>query len=389
MINLIAIAAVYIKYCNARLPDTIHINKGETVSLCYDVPVSATIDHQTIRLNQPIVFKQCHMGQYEMKTNLFGTIPLKKIKVKVVDDQKITPSGEVIGVYVETDGLFVLDQFTGENSMEYAPSKNKLYRGDYIKKIDGKDIVSKKQFIEKINQGQGKSVILTVQRKAKMMRIKIKPERSKTDHMYKIGTWIRDNTQGIGTMTYVKGTSFGGLGHGIYDMDTGTLLKIKGGLLLDPQIYSIKKGKSGTPGEIVGSIEYKEENILGSIKKNTEKGIYGTIPKKQQKAYKIGYRQDIKPGKAYILSNVSGTMKQYEIQINKIVPSDKDVLKSMEIEVTDKELLKLTNGIIQGMSGSPILQNGKLIGAVTHVFVNDPMKGYAILMETMLYEMEN
>ena len=386
MINLIAITAVYIKYCNARLPDTIHINKGETVSLCYDVPVSATIDHQTIRLNQPIVFKQCHMGQYEMKTNLFGAIPLKKIKVKVVDDQKITPSGEVIGVYVETDGLFVLDtdQFTGENSMEYAPSKNKLYRGDYIKKIDGKDIVSKKQFIEKINQGQGESVILTVQRK-----IKIKPERSKTDHMYKIGTWIRDNTQGIGTMTYVKGTSFGGLGHGIYDMDTGTLLKIKGGLLLVPQIYSIKKGKSGTPGEIVGSIEYKEENILGSIKKNTEKGIYGTIPKKQQKAYKIGYRQDIKPGKAYILSNVSGTMKQYEIQINKIVPSDKDVLKSMEIEVTDKELLKLTNGIIQGMSGSPILQNGKLIGAVTHVFVNDPMKGYAILMETMLYEMEN
>ena len=381
MINLIAITAVYIKYCNARLPDTIHINKGETVSLCYDVPVSATIDHQTIRLNQPIVFK----------TNLFGAIPLKKIKVKVVDDQKITPSGEVIGVYVETDGLFVLDtdQFTGENSMEYAPSKNKLYRGDYIKKIDGKDIVSKKQFIEKINQGQGESVILTVQRKAKMMQIKIKPERSKTDHMYKIGTWIRDNTQGIGTMTYVKGTSFGGLGHGIYDMDTGTLLKIKGGLLLDPQIYSIKKGKSGTPGEIVGSIEYKEENILGSIKKNTEKGIYGTIPKKQQKAYKIGYRQDIKPGKAYILSNVSGTMKQYEIQINKIVPSDKDVLKSMEIEVTDKELLKLTNGIIQGMSGSPILQNGKLIGAVTHVFVNDPMKGYAILMETMLYEMEN
>ena len=391
MINLIAITAVYIKYCNARLPDTIHINKGETVSLCYDVPVSATIDHQTIRLNQPIVFKQCHMGQYEMKTNLFGAIPLKKIKVKVVDDQKITPSGEVIGVYVETDGLFVLDtdQFTGENSMEYAPSKNKLYRGYYIKKIDGKDIVSKKQFIEKINQGQGESVILTVQRKAKMMQIKIKPERSKMDHMYKIGTWIRDNTQGIGTMTYVKGTSFGGLGHGIYDMDTGTLLKIKGGLLLDPQIYSIKKGKSGTPGEIVGSIEYKEENILGSIKKNTEKGIYGTIPKKQQRAYKIGYRQDIKPGKAYILSNVSGTMKQYEIQINKIVPSDKDVLKSMEIEVTDKELLKLTNGIIQGMSGSPILQNGKLIGAVTHVFVNDPMKGYAILMETMLYEMEN
>ena len=140
MINLIAITAVYIKYCNARLPDTIHINKSETVSLCYDVPVSATIDHQTIRLNQPIVFKQCHMGQYEMKTNLFGAIPLKKIKVKVVDDQKITPSGEVIGVYVETDGLFVLDtdQFTGENSMEYAPRKI-----NYIVEIISKRLMEK------------------------------------------------------------------------------------------------------------------------------------------------------------------------------------------------------------------------------------------------------
>ena len=134
----------------------------------------------------------------------------------------------------------------------------------------------------------------------------------------------------------------------------------------------LKKGKSGTPGEIVGSIEYKEENIFRFHQKKYGKGIYGTYQRNNKKAYKIGYRQDIKPGKAYILSNVSGTMKQYEIQINKIVPSDKDVLKSMEIEVTDKELLKLTNGIIQGMSGSPILQNGKLIGAVTHVFVNGP-----------------
>lgn len=389
MINLIALAIVYINYCNTRLPDTIHIKKGETVSLCYDVPVSAMIDHQKIRLNKPVIFKQCQGGQYEMKTSLFGAIPLKRIKVKVVDDQKIMPSGEVIGVYVETEGLFVLDtdQFTGENGMEYAPSKNKLYRGDYIKKIDGKDIRSKKQFIEKVNQSDGKAVILTIHRKTKTMQIKIKPERSKTDHMYKIGTWIRDNTQGIGTMTYVKGTSFGGLGHGIYDMDTGTLLNIKGGFLLTPQIYSMKKGKKGTPGEIVGSIEYKEENIVGSIKKNTERGIYGTTSNKQYKTYKIGYRQDIKPGKAYILSNLSGTMKQYEIQINKVVPSDADVLKSMEIEVTDPKLLNLTNGIIQGMSGSPILQNGKLIGAVTHVFVDNPRKGYAILMETMLYEM--
>lgn len=390
MLNLFAITVFYIKYCKSQLPNTIHIKKGEKISLCYNIPASATINNQKIKLNRTFIFQKCSSGQYEMKTSLFGAIPLKKIKVKVVDGQKVIPSGQVVGIYVETNGLLVIDTdgFTGENGVDHAPSKNKLYRGDYIKKIDGADVLSKKQFIEKINQSNGNSVTLTVNRRSKVLKIKIKPEFSKTDHMYKIGAWIRDNTQGIGTMTYIKKDSFGGLGHGIYDMDTGKLLKIKGGFLLTPQIYSIKKGKSGTPGEIVGSIEYKEENIIGSIKKNTEKGIYGTVSDTESKAYEIGYRQDVKKGKAYILSNLTGSMKKYEIRISKVVPSDTDVLKSMEIEVTDKRLLNLTNGIIQGMSGSPIIQDGKLIGAVTHVFVDDPTKGYAILMETMIYEMK-
>lgn len=390
MLNLFAITVFYIKYCKSQLPNTIHIKKGEKISLCYNIPASATINNQKIKLNRTFIFQKCSSGQYEMKTSLFGAIPLKKIKVKVVDGQKVIPSGQVVGIYVETNGLLVIDTdgFTGENGVDHAPSKNKLYRGDYIKKIDGADVLSKKQFIEKINQSDGNSVTLTVSRRSKVLKIKIKPEFSKTEHMYKIGAWIRDNTQGIGTMTYIKKDSFGGLGHGIYDMDTGKLLKIKGGFLLTPQIYSIKKGKSGTPGEIVGSIEYKEENIIGSIKKNTEKGIYGTVSDTESKAYEIGYRQDVKKGKAYILSNLTGSMKKYEIRISKVVPSDTDVLKSMEIEVTDKRLLNLTNGIIQGMSGSPIIQDGKLIGAVTHVFVDDPTKGYAILMETMIYEMK-
>ena len=386
MLNLFAITVFYIKYCKSQLPNTIHIKKGEKISFCYNIPASATINNQKIKLNRTFIFQKCSSGQYEMKTSLFGAIPLKKIKVKVVDGQKVIPSGQVVGIYVETNGLLVIDTdgFTGENGVDHAPSKNKLYRGDYIKKIDGADVLSKKQFIEKINQSNGNSVTLTVSRRSKVLKIKIKPEFSKTDHMYKIGAWIRDNTQGIGTMTYIKKDSFGGLGHGIYDMDTGKLLKIKGGFLLTPQIYSIKKGKSGTPGEIVGSIEYKEENIIGSIKKNTEKGIYGTVSDTESKAYEIGYRQDVKKGKAYILSNLTGSMKKYEIRISKVVPSDTDVLKSMEIEVTDKRLLNLTNGIIQGMSGSPIIQDGKLIGAVTHVFVDDPTKGYGIFIENMM-----
>lgn len=373
-----------------QLPNTIHITKGKETSLCYNIPASATIADQKIKLNKPIVFRKCNEGQYEMKTSLFGAIPLKNIKVKVVDSKKVIPSGQVVGIYVETKGLLVIDtdEFTGENGTEHAPSKNKLYSGDYIEKVNDINISSKKQFVELVNQNKENPVKLTVRRQSKIMQIKIKPEFSKTDHMYKIGAWIRDNTQGIGTITYMQKNSFGGLGHGIYDMDTGTLLKIKGGFLLTPQIYSLKKGKAGTPGEIVGSIEYKEENIIGAISKNTEKGIYGkTSQMANQKAYEIGYRQDIKKGKAYIISDLTGSMKRYEIKINRIVPSDTDVLKSMEIEVTDKRLLKQTNGIIQGMSGSPIIQDGKVVGAVTHVFVNDPTKGYAILMETMLYEM--
>ena len=268
MLNIFAIAICYMKYCKAQLPNTIHITKGQETSLRYNIPAIATINDQKIQLNKTFVFRHCSSGQYEMKTRLFGAIPLKNIKVKVVDGQKIIPSGQVTGIYVETNGLFVIDtdSFIGENGADYAPSKNKLYRGDYIKQVDHDTILSKKQFIEKINHSDGNPVTLTIMRKTKTMQIKIKPEFSKTDHMYKIGAWIRDNTQGIGTITYVKKDSFGGLGHGIYDMDTGTLLKIKGGFLITPQIYSIKKGKAGTPGEIVGSIEYKEENIIGSIK---------------------------------------------------------------------------------------------------------------------------
>ena len=181
--------------------------------------------------------------------------------------------------------------------------------------------------------------------------------------------------------------NFGGLGHGICDMDTGDLMEVKGGYLLDPQIDTIAKGKSGTPGEIVGSIYYKEENLMGSIVKNSKAGIFGSTAESEKKQYEVGYKQDIKRGKAYIMSDISGEMKQYEIMIRKINYSSSGGTKGMEIEITDKSLLKLTNGIVQGMSGTPIIQDRKFIGAITHVFVNDPSRGYGILAETMIEEM--
>lgn len=388
-LNLLATGTLYIKYCKEQLPNAIHIKKGQETSLKYNVPATAKINNQKIQLNHPFVFKQSETGQYEMDASLFGTIPLKKIKVHVVDTKRVVPSGKVVGIYVETKGLLVLetDTFTGIDGASHAPSSNKLYRGDYILAVNGTSIDSKVSFMSMVNQCKGKEITLDVRRNSKKITIKVLPVMSASDHQYKIGAWVRDNTQGIGTLTYTSKNGFGGLGHGICDMDTGDLMDVKGGFLLDPQIDSISKGKAGSPGEIVGNIYYKEENVIGAIEKNTEKGIYGSMTLGNQKEYEVGYRQDIKEGKAYILSNISGEFKKYEIKIRKVNHSDSNTTKSMEIEITDKNLLKLTNGIVQGMSGSPIVQGNKFIGAVTHVFVEKPSRGYAILAETMIEEM--
>lgn len=389
VLNLIAIAAAYIKFCKNQLPTAIHIKQGVETCLRYNIPATATVNHQTIKLNHPFVFKENKTGQYEMQANLFGRIPLKKIKVNVVRSKKVSPSGKVVGIYVETNGLLVLetDTFTGIDGANHSPSGNKLYEGDYILSANGKNVRTKVEFMETINKSKENEITLQVRRNSKKVSIKVKPVMAATDHQYKIGAWVRDNTQGIGTLTYTNAGNFGGLGHGICDMDTGDLMEVKGGYLLDPQIDTIAKGKSGTPGEIVGSIYYKEENLMGSIVKNSKAGIFGSTAESEKKQYEVGYKQDIKRGKAYIMSDISGEMKQYEIMIRKINYSSSGGTKGMEIEITDKSLLKLTNGIVQGMSGTPIIQDRKFIGAITHVFVNDPSRGYGILAETMIEEM--
>ncbi|MGN0416422.1 SpoIVB peptidase [Anaerostipes faecalis] len=385
-VNLIVIAAAYFKYCKNQIPSVIHIHRGTKTCLQYDVPATATVNSQTIKLNEPFVVEEEKTGHYEMQASLFGKIPLKKIHVYVSSTKKVTPSGKVIGIYVETKGLLVLetDSFTGIDGANHSPGNNKLYKGDYILTLNGKTVQTKVEFMKMINECEGNEITLMVRRKNKKIRIKVKPVMASTDHQYKIGVWVRDNTQGIGTLTYTQKSSFGGLGHGICDMDTGELMDIKGGLLLEPQIDTIVKGKSGSPGEIVGTLYYKEENLIGSIEKNTDEGIYGSLADTKSKEYPIGYKQDIKKGKAYIISDISGTKEKYEIMIRKINHAENQGTKGMEIEITDEKLLKLTNGIVQGMSGSPIIQNGKLIGAITHVFVNEPARGYGIFIENML-----
>ncbi len=210
------------------------------------------------------------------------------------------------------------------------------------------------------------------------------------DGTYKLGAWVRDDTQGIGTLTYVdENGNFGALGHGISDSDTGKVVEIEHGELYDTEILGIERGTVGNPGVMAGVIYYGPGSQLGAITDNTEIGIFGTVNDRLRQtltadAVPVGYRQDVRKGQAWVRSDVSGQLRDYEIEIQKISLNPVQENKSIVLKVVDPELLKLTGGIVQGMSGSPIIQDGKLIGAVTHVFVQDSTRGYGIFVEDMM-----
>ena len=232
-------------------------------------------------------------------------------------------------------------------------------------------------------------MIVKLLRHTEVIQVRLHAVQTK-ENDYKLGIWVKDDIQGIGTLTYLtEDMHFGALGHGITDTDTGELLNSCGGSLYDTNILEIIKGERGTPGEISGMITYSERHVRGQIFSNTAAGIFGVANQKlcnevSKEAVEVAFKQEIIKGPAYIRSSVSGELKDYQIIIQEIRLNEDDVNKGMIFQVVDPELLELTGGVIQGMSGSPILQNGKLIGAVTHVFVNDPTKGYGIFAETMV-----
>ena len=313
----------------------------------------------------------------------------------VVEKKSVVPVGKTIGVTVYTDGILVLGTglVYGEDGKKYNPSKGKLYTGDYIKKVNGKTISRKKELIEIVKQNQGEDIQLDVVRNEEIVPVIISPIRTLENGEYKIGVWVRDDTQGIGTMTYIDldKKTFGALGHGITDVDTNQLIEVGSGEVVNTMITTIKKGKDGIPGEISGIIVGGEGNYLGEIEKNTSHGIFGEASEEgieqalENNVISIGYRYDVHEGEAVIRSDVNGELRDYKILIKRIYLADESN-KGMIIEVIDEDLIKTTNGIIQGMSGSPIIQDDKLIGAVTHVFIQDSKKGYGIFIENMLAE---
>lgn len=396
LLTLLAACAVYYSVCRQSIPDTIRLAIDAPSEFDYKIPAIGVISDEkqeidTVDLKKKFQLKSEQRGNYKMETKLFGFVKLKEVTIEALERQTAAPSGKLTGIYIETDGLFVIDtaEVTTKDG-EKMPAKNKLKSGDYITKIDGENINSKMEFLEKINESKGKTIVLTVIRSDSTKKVRIKPVIDEEDGQYKIGAYIRNNTQGIGTITYTQGQKFAALGHGISDIDLGSLLSIRGGEIYQAEITNIKKGSAGSPGEIVGMIDYREENLKGSIVKNTKNGIFGVFFQEQREEDQIpvALKQEVKEGAAQIISYVSGKREEYDIQITSVDKGNNEKLKGMTIKVTDEKLKKLTNGIVQGMSGSPIIQDGKLVGAVTHVFVSDPTKGYGIFIENMLDEAE-
>lgn len=306
--------------------------------------------------------------------------------------ERVYASGVPIGIYVKTKGILVLgiQQVEGKNGKSSSPASCKIQKGDYILKLNEQKITGKQQFIRLLQKNGTKEIVLTIKRKEKKLKVKVQPVYSAKNDCYQIGVWIRNDTQGIGTVTFIKedGT-FAALGHGINDGDIGVQFSIEGGSAYKTDIASILKGKAGMPGEIIGTINYIPQNYLGEIYLNTSGGIFGKISRKKEefftgKMVPIAEKSEIRTGKAYLRSSISGESKEYSIEIEKVFFHEKNSLKTLKIKVTDPELIALTGGIIQGLSGSPILQNGKLVGAVTHVLIDNPQKGYGIFAENML-----
>ena len=300
--------------------------------------------------------------------------------VNLVSEKTLIPGGESIGVRMDVAGVLIVDL---EGAAEYSGLK----KGDKIIAVDGIE-VSNAQEVQKIVNRIRSSIELTVERNGGSRKYTIVPQKSGSDNTYRLGIWIKDKTAGIGTLTYYdpENMTFGALGHPILDSETGTTLDIEKGELLSSEIIGIEKGTSGIPGEIQGVFK-TPDRPLGELIKNTDYGIFGTAVDmtSQKEAVPIAYQSQVKEDGAYILTTLEdNTVRKYSVEIEKKEKQTSADTKSMVVHVTDKRLLEKCGGIVQGMSGSPIIQNGRLIGAITHVFVEDPTRGYAVYIEWML-----
>ncbi len=303
---------------------------------------------------------------------------------------RLVPAGDIVGIRIENDGPMVVSFAGGNGAGAASPAfEAGILPGDVIKAVNGQKVANLADFANFMKLWDGGEINVTVERDGARLDFTLVPK-SKSTGGAELGVCVRDGMVGLGTVTFYDPASgaFGALGHGVNDVDTGTLLPLKSGAIMKAEVSGAVKGKAGSAGEITGSFDM--ENPLGSIFSNTVCGIFGTatdLIRKNISSLPAAPKSAIETGSAKIINCVSGSAREYEIQINRVYPDDGSG-RDMLISITDPALIDVTGGIVQGMSGSPIIQNGKLVGAVTHVLLNDPTKGYGISIETMLDAME-
>ena len=374
-----------------NLPDNIIIFQGENIAV--NQFMGFKINDETVETSSTSSKTLNDVGKTTVKVSLFDKIFVKDMEVDVLPRTKVIPVGSVAGVKLYTSGVLVvgMSEIEGTDNKKYKPYENTgIEEGDTIISVNDNKISSTKELIQNVNKSNGNDIKIEYIHENSTLSCSITPVKTSSSD-YKLGLWVRDSAAGVGTVTFydLGSQTFGALGHGITDIDTEKLINIESGEFVTTKILNITKGEVGNPGKIQGTVE-NQKNI-GKIYKNTKFGIYGKVDNisalniDSSKEMEVALREEIKEGKATILCSLDGkSPKEYEIQIEKIYKENNYDNKSMKIKVTDSRLLDKTGGIIQGMSGSPVIQNGKFIGAITHVLVNSPTEGYAIFGDIML-----
>ncbi len=351
--------------------------------LDYTLPASYYVSEESTPYISCGVNVSGEVVEGQMALKLFGVIPIKNASVRQSEAPLLIPGGTPVGIKMMTDGVMVVD--IKEVAEGVCPCKDAgLMVGDCIKKANGQKITSGEQLSKIINNSEGKAIYIIAERDGKDKNLILRPAVSANG--YKAGLSVRDSSAGVGTLTFVEPNSgvYGALGHQVSDFDTGKLMPLASGEVVSAAITDYDKGKSGAPGELHGM--FLSGGAIGTITKNCDRGIYGVMTKYPQgDAIPMAFKSEVVAGEATMITTINGKEpREYSIEIEKITLSSAAGTKNMVVRVTDPELLEKTGGIVQGMSGSPIIQNGKLVGAVTHVFVSDPTRGYGIFAENML-----
>lgn len=385
-------------YYNAALPDNYVVTEGGRLFLSEYlqidsepvIPVNYPEDKEVSAAASPVGYS----GEHTEQLRLFGIFPIKEVNVTEVSSPVVVPCGTPFGIKILTEGVLVVELTGFDNGSGIcSPARDAgIDEGDVIVSISGKKVTSNKDVSGIIEDSGGKALGVELVRDGRKRVVFIKPDKSVADGCFHAGMWVRDSSAGIGTVTFYDPDTmrFAGLGHPVCDTDTGDIMTMSRGEAVDVTISGIRKSSEGAPGELIGM--FSSDRPVGKIISNEDSGVYGIMDScpTASSAVPVAMRQEIVTGPAVILATINGSRpEQYSVEIERIELNGGESSHDLVIHVTDERLLNDAGGIVQGMSGSPIIQNGRLVGAVTHVFVRDPTRGYGIFADTMLSDLRS